>query len=49
VDIASEVLSRLRKVFKFLKILVKVVVVVIKNALPYIITETMKRSQEKGK
>jgi hypothetical protein len=33
--------------FHILKILVKVVVVVIKNALPYIITETIKRSQNK--
>jgi hypothetical protein len=35
--------------FKVLKIFVKVVWVVVKNALPYIITETIKRSQEKEK
>jgi len=35
--------------FRILKIALKVIWVVVKNALPYIITETIKQSQGKDK
>jgi hypothetical protein len=33
--------------FKILKLVAKIVIEVVKNALPYIITETIKRYQDK--